>query len=212
MSEPVVYRFPVKTSFQPPGRDAPVHPPAENTASKDERITRQDESTFHPLDEDCHTEIIGPESTAEKPPDRGKIVDICSYRRADQRYRDAIEEVRSVLAETSECLHETAINLAVNGPWREWEEQQPVGSQFFFDDQMLLESGDANVAVLVRLSVLLGQALDLIEAPAEFMRRFLVLQSAVCGSVRTLSLTGLPLSKSSPSAWMKSRRFKLPFC
>ena len=142
MDKPVIYRFPLKSPVQAkPNPQVPLRP-----------------------QQDSQTEIIGPVGSAEWSAAPRKIISIESYRRADQRYRDAVEEVRSVLAETSQYVHGAAIDLAVNGPWREWDEQQPVGSDFFFSDQMLLESGDANVAVLVRLSVLLEQALDLIES------------------------------------------------
>ena len=142
MKEIVIYRFPPKSSVQAkPNPQVPLHP-----------------------QQDSQTEIIGPAGSAEGSADPRKIINIDSYRSADQRYRETVSEMRSVLAETSEYLHGAAIDLAVNGPWREWDEQQPVGSDFFFSDQMLLESGDANVALLVRLSVLLEQALDLIES------------------------------------------------
>ena len=144
MSEPIIYRFPSKNFVQPPA-DAGT--------------------SVRPPQQDCHTQITSPEIPAEKNPDPAKIRDIEKYRRAEKRYRDTVAQVRSFLSETSEQLHGMAVDLAVSGPWREWDEEQPIGTEFCFDHEMLLESGDSNVAALVRLSALLEQAIDLIEVP-----------------------------------------------
>jgi hypothetical protein len=44
------------------------------------------------------------------------------------------------------------INLATKGKWKEWDEKQPEGAIFHFNEEMLRDTGDENVEVLCELT------------------------------------------------------------
>lgn len=77
--------------------------------------------------------------------------DVLKFPGPDERLRGALLEVRDGLERIGGELHLLAVVLATEGVWREWSDSLPEGTMFFFDRQMLRESGDEVVERLVEL-------------------------------------------------------------
>ena len=53
--------------------------------------------------------------------------------------------------EVAEEIMTRCINLAVADRWKEWDQEIPPGTVFNFDPQALTESGDQNIAAMMRV-------------------------------------------------------------
>lgn len=80
-------------------------------------------------------------------------------RAPDPRYARALGEARAAVDEARSALSLAALNLAMAGPWREWDEQQPVGAVLALDEDALRGTGDRFVTALAELIDALDGAL-----------------------------------------------------
>jgi len=80
-----------------------------------------------------------------------KVIDLKKHVAADKQYQERLAESLQRLEESAAALKDDIINLTMLGPWREWNAKQPVGAQAHFGPKEILESGDANLAALLRL-------------------------------------------------------------
>ena len=80
-----------------------------------------------------------------------KIIDIGGREKYDDRYRKALEGVSEELGQIEEHLMGAAIYLATSGKWREWSDGVKVGESVHFTHEMLKDTGDPNVDLLMGL-------------------------------------------------------------
>ena len=89
-----------------------------------------------------------------------KIVELNKYAKDTGNYRDRLKKLADELNEMSESCFTASINLAVLGKWKEWDRSMPVGSNFTFSEDQLLDTGDEFVTSVTQLRI---DMLDLIE-------------------------------------------------
>lgn len=77
-----------------------------------------------------------------------KIIDIEAY---NHDYRDCLESTIKELTSIKNQLYDMMVYLALSGKWKEWEVKQPLGTEFTFDLNMLLDSGDKNIDEIFKL-------------------------------------------------------------
>jgi hypothetical protein len=80
-----------------------------------------------------------------------KIIELKKHVAANKKYHERLAASLQRLETVREELWDDLVNLAMLGPWREWDEQQPVGTHVTFGAKELVESGDANLAALLRV-------------------------------------------------------------
>ena len=80
-----------------------------------------------------------------------KVIDLKKHAAAGKRYQERLAQSIQRLDEAADALWDDVVNLTMTGPWREWNEQQPVGSVASFGPKEIMESGDPRIAALVRL-------------------------------------------------------------
>ena len=66
--------------------------------------------------------------------------------------RGARENASDVLHDFADRILQEALAVALEGPWREWERSQPIGSRASFGADDLVASRDTEVMALVALS------------------------------------------------------------
>jgi len=108
----------------------------------------------------------GPGADAERP---GNVVDLArkgkkSWKR-DRRYREALAALSEELTAMADGFLDRAFQLALAGPWREWDESAPEGTELYVDDGLLRESGDPNVARLLDIQEHLYRAAEELAGP-----------------------------------------------
>ncbi len=79
-----------------------------------------------------------------------KIIQLSAYEK-NEEYNQALAEIRSKLSDVEDDLFDACVQLAVLGKWKKWSDEQPVGSTVYFDGDMLKESGDENITILIQL-------------------------------------------------------------
>ena len=80
-----------------------------------------------------------------------KVLDFEQYKEDKEAYQDRLDETLEWLDEVAEELLTRCVNLAVADKWKEWDQGIPVGAVFDFDPQALSESGDENIAAMMRV-------------------------------------------------------------
>ena len=67
-------------------------------------------------------------------------------------------QYKKSILETAECLDKFQselisyiIDIATKGKWKEWSDEQPYGTVFIFTPEMLNDTGDKNVDLLVEI-------------------------------------------------------------
>ena len=63
-------------------------------------------------------------------------------------YKKKLSEVIQQVTELSEAIEENLFDLACLGKWKEWDKQQPVGTEFYVTEEMLRNTGDKNIDLL----------------------------------------------------------------
>ncbi|HTP25706.1 MAG TPA: hypothetical protein VMK12_08610 [Anaeromyxobacteraceae bacterium] len=89
-----------------------------------------------------------------------KIIDLKKNVAAGKKYDERLAASLQRLDTVREELWNDLVALAMLGPWREWDEQQPAGTRVRFGPKELIESSDANVAALVRLHDRICEVVD----------------------------------------------------
>jgi hypothetical protein len=90
-----------------------------------------------------------------------KIIEFSNHMSPD--YRDYLETIHRELEDLAIQIDGYAFNLAVKKAWREWDTEQPEGSEFPVDSKMLLECPDERVQKLAALSMEIRDTLEEIE-------------------------------------------------
>lgn len=75
-------------------------------------------------------------------------------------YRQVFDEALERLDTMANELQESTESLAFLGPWRNWGDDQPVGTIVNVTGRALLESGDPRVVALVHLVCSIRQSTD----------------------------------------------------
>lgn len=81
----------------------------------------------------------------------GTIIPFEPYRERREKYEELREEYVASLEETSRDLYDKAINLAMNGAWASWDEEQPIGTRLEFTPEMLFDCPDTRVRRIMAL-------------------------------------------------------------
>jgi hypothetical protein len=76
-----------------------------------------------------------------------KIVDMHQHTEYQEKLAEVIESLNDIEGEINNCM----IQLATSGKWKQWSDEQPIGTVFQFTEEMLLNTGDKNVDALVEL-------------------------------------------------------------
>jgi hypothetical protein len=66
-------------------------------------------------------------------------------------YAHAIGQAISTLEEMEDDIKSAMIGLATTGKWKKWSDEQPIGTEFTFTEEMLRDTGDENVDLLCDL-------------------------------------------------------------
>ncbi|MDR1780258.1 MAG: hypothetical protein LBR50_05940 [Tannerella sp.] len=64
-------------------------------------------------------------------------------------YSDKLHETADKLQDLTGELFGCALELALAGKWRDWDNEQPIGTIFEFTEEMLCDTGDKNVDMLM---------------------------------------------------------------
>ena len=67
------------------------------------------------------------------------------------RYKQSILETKEYLDEFQDELYSCMINIATNGKWKKWSDEQEEGTEFDFTYEMISNTGDKNVDLLVEI-------------------------------------------------------------
>jgi hypothetical protein len=69
----------------------------------------------------------------------------------NQAYAKSIEQTIGTLEQMESEIHFQIIALAISGKWKKWSDDQPIGTEFIFKEEMLRDTGDKNVDLLCEL-------------------------------------------------------------
>ena len=73
-----------------------------------------------------------------------KIINLKDY----ALYRKTLSKLIKQINSISDKIHEHLFSLACQGKWKEWDRAQPVGTEFYVDEDMLRNTGDKNIDLL----------------------------------------------------------------
>ena len=80
------------------------------------------------------------------------------------QYKKALSKLIKQLNSLSDKIRDNLFNLACQGKWKEWDKTQPLGTEFYVDEEMLRNTGDKNID-------LLWEVLDKIEDVKEKIKK-----------------------------------------
>jgi hypothetical protein len=66
-------------------------------------------------------------------------------------YRRELEKTLKQMEEFSGFLHNQSVQLAMNGPWKEWSDRQAIGSSIYIDRAMMMNTGDHTITAIMVL-------------------------------------------------------------
>ena len=89
------------------------------------------------------------------------VVSLANYKKSTEQWDAALEATLTNLEAAVARLRTDLVNLAMVGPWREWNDAQPAGATAQIHTGKLLEVGDLRVK---RLAQLLDYAEDTLVA------------------------------------------------
>lgn len=84
---------------------------------------------------------------------------------AQERYREQLEEAVDHLEQCAEELFTDAVNLAANGPWREWDAEQAIGTQAEITMEALADTKDAKLTMVVNMIAQLRSLAETLKKP-----------------------------------------------
>jgi len=70
-----------------------------------------------------------------------------------QEYNKRLKATTADLSDMSLKLFDLGLKLALTDKWKEWSDSMPVGSEFNFDNEMLLDTGDNIVTRIIKLKI-----------------------------------------------------------
>jgi len=73
-----------------------------------------------------------------------KTIHFNEYDKYQATLSTLINQVNSISKE----IHENLFNLACQGKWKEWDKNQPIGTEFYVEEDMLRNTGDKNIDLL----------------------------------------------------------------
>ncbi len=73
------------------------------------------------------------------------------HTRRTEAYEAQLGEIREFIDGLDLWFQSKALNLAMEGPWKEWSDEQPHGSMVAFDEEALGDCGDPLVLMLLGL-------------------------------------------------------------
>jgi len=73
-----------------------------------------------------------------------KIISLTDY----TEYRETLSQVIEKISAISDEIQDNLFNLACHGKWKEWDKQQPIGAEFYVDENMIRDTGDKNIDLL----------------------------------------------------------------
>jgi hypothetical protein len=76
-----------------------------------------------------------------------KIINIKDY----AEYNRKLSAIMEKLNELSDEIYEGLFPLALLSNWKDWDEEQPIGSKLHVDEDMLRNTGDKNIDILWEL-------------------------------------------------------------
>ena len=79
------------------------------------------------------------------------IIDLEERRKWFVAYERSVAEAEELIEEMTDDLFTAAVNIAMNGPWREWNESVPEGTEVELNSEMLKDSGDDRVVAIIDL-------------------------------------------------------------
>jgi hypothetical protein len=82
------------------------------------------------------------------------------YKRKLYEYKEFLLSAEEYLEDSLDRLFDFCINLAVSDKWRKWDETMEEGSEFQFTDDMLWQTGDKNINILMKAKADLETALN----------------------------------------------------
>ncbi|TNF37941.1 MAG: hypothetical protein EP329_01790 [Deltaproteobacteria bacterium] len=87
------------------------------------------------------------------------VVDLDARRKRAEAYDKRLRELVDLIADFRSDLEGAAFNLALAGPWREWDESVPAGTVITLSWQALGDTGDANLDAVARIERVVALAL-----------------------------------------------------
>lgn len=71
--------------------------------------------------------------------------------RANTEYQETLKQTIDLLDNIEADLFNQIVGLATSGKWKKWSDEQLIGSVFEFTEEMLRNTGDKNVDLLIEL-------------------------------------------------------------
>lgn len=81
----------------------------------------------------------------------GEVIGIeAAHQRREQGelYRQHLDDAIEAIEETAASLFTNAVNMAVSGPWRDWDATQSTGAKMEFTLEALGDTSDARLTTL----------------------------------------------------------------
>jgi hypothetical protein len=91
------------------------------------------------------------------------VVDINHFKQQDEKYTAQLNISVQALLKMEEELTTQAVNLAVHGAWKEWNDQIQEGETFHFTDEMLHDTGDPIVSEIMAITDSVATVIEQIE-------------------------------------------------
>ncbi|MFH1729785.1 MAG: hypothetical protein ABIA04_15340 [Pseudomonadota bacterium] len=96
-------------------------------------------------------------------PANNKVIKLQKYSKKKSIYEALIKETINGLEALIDEFDHLAFSLAVNNKWQEWDEAQPVGTIIDYDMEMLLQTGDPKVTMIMKLRNKMVETLKALE-------------------------------------------------
>jgi len=76
-----------------------------------------------------------------------KIIDFKDYAEYNKRLSEIIEQASNL----SEKIYDQLFDIACSNKWKGWSDNQPEGTKFYVDEEMLRNTGDKNIDLIWEL-------------------------------------------------------------
>ena len=67
------------------------------------------------------------------------------------RYQEKLSEIVEQVSDISDVIYDNLFSLACMGKWKEWDDQQPIGTELYVDEDMIRNTGDKNIDLLLEI-------------------------------------------------------------
>lgn len=95
----------------------------------------------------------------------GKVIQLHEAVKLDEKYAERLGDLVDHLEASIDDLTTDVVNLAMVGPWREWDDDQAIGAIANIDLAALGDTKDLKVTVMAHLLMDMTKVLKMLRAP-----------------------------------------------